>query len=261
VDAFDADVLIYAAVPGHPLGKQVAALFRSAAPPQTAGLGSVLLLPEVLSRPLRGGAVDEVRILAALLARLDLRPVDRATAELATALSSRYRLKAADATHLATAVGMGADRFITNNKRDFPPTITEIQVTYPADLPGPADGDTSTVQGMLAELVRRGGDPVREAEAALREMGYAPAVPERRGDGPRQVYLGWADPARDYTRGKFTVSLDCRTVWFSQEDDKRAVRDMPGAYTTGSYVAFRLSAPNGVVHAMTAARTLKRRNP
>jgi hypothetical protein len=57
-----------------------------------------------------------------------------ATAELATALSGRYRLKAADATHLATAVGMGADRFITSNKRDFPLTITEVQVTYPADL-------------------------------------------------------------------------------------------------------------------------------
>jgi predicted nucleic acid-binding protein len=133
VDAFDADVVIYAAVPGHPLGEQVAALFRSAAP-ATAGLGSILLLAEVLGRPLRDGAVNEVRILAALLARLDLRPVDRATAELATALSGRYRLKAADATHLATAVGMGADRFITNNKRDFPPTITEVQVTYPADL-------------------------------------------------------------------------------------------------------------------------------
>jgi predicted nucleic acid-binding protein len=69
-----------------------------------------------------------------MLAGLDLRPVDRGTAELATALSSRYRLEAADATHLATAVGMGADRFITTNKRDFPPTITEVQVTYPADL-------------------------------------------------------------------------------------------------------------------------------
>jgi predicted nucleic acid-binding protein len=107
-DAFDADVLIYAAVPGHPLGEQVAALFRSAVPASMAGIGSVLLLPEVLSRPLRDGATAEVRILAALLARLDLRPVDRATAELATALSSRYRLKAADATHLATAVGTGA---------------------------------------------------------------------------------------------------------------------------------------------------------
>ncbi len=52
------------------------------------------------------------------------------------ALASRYRLNAADATHLATAVSMGADRFVTNNQRDFPAThtITEINVTYPADL-------------------------------------------------------------------------------------------------------------------------------
>jgi len=139
-DAFDSDALIYAAVPGHPLGQRVAALFqsaelRSAAAGTIAGTGSVLLLPEVLGRPLRDGATDEIRILAGLLARLDLRPVDRATAELATALSSRYRLKAADATHLATAVGMGADRFITNNKRDFGRDIKEIDVTYPDALP------------------------------------------------------------------------------------------------------------------------------
>ena len=135
---FDSDALIYAAVPGHPLGQRVAALFRSADPGTIAGTGSVLLLPEVLGRPLRDGGTDEIRVLAGLLARLDLRPVDRATAELATALSSRYRLKAADATHLATAVGMGADRFITNNKRDFGRDIKEIDVTYPDALPDPA---------------------------------------------------------------------------------------------------------------------------
>ena len=138
MDCFDADVLIYAAVPGHPLGQRVTALFRRAGHGAFAGAGSVLLLPEVLSRPLRDGTPDEVRILVGLLARLDLRPVDRATAELATALAGSYRLRAADATHLATAVGLGADRFITNNQRDFPYTISETQITYPADLPDPA---------------------------------------------------------------------------------------------------------------------------
>jgi predicted nucleic acid-binding protein len=137
MDCFDADALIYAAIPGHPLGQRVAALFSSTGPRALAGAGSVLLLPEVLSKPLRDGTPSEVRTLAGLLARLDLRPVDRATAELATALSSRYRLRAADATHLATAVGLGADRFITNNQRDFPATMTEVRITYPADLPGP----------------------------------------------------------------------------------------------------------------------------
>jgi len=139
VDAFDSDVLIYAAVPNHPLGRRILPMFPARAlgradPP--AGVGSLLLLPEVLGKPLRDGATDEVRFLSGLLGRLDLRPLDRMTAEIAAALCSTYRLRAADAVHLATAVGAGANRFITNNQRDFPTTITEIEVTYPADLPG-----------------------------------------------------------------------------------------------------------------------------
>jgi len=139
VDCFDADALIYAAVPGHPLGRRVAALFAAAGTGVLAGAGSVLLLPEVLGKPLRDGAAGEVRALAGLLARLDLLPVDRATAELATALAGRYRLRAADAAHLATAVALGADRFITSNERDFPADIAEIHITYPADLPDHPD--------------------------------------------------------------------------------------------------------------------------
>jgi predicted nucleic acid-binding protein len=138
MDAFDADVLIYAGVPGHPLGRRVAAMIGSASAVAPVGVGSVLLLPEVLGKPLRDGAAGEIRILAGLLARLDLRPVDLATAELAASLSARYKLKAVDATHLATAVAVGADRFITNNQRDFPQTITEVDITYPADLTDPA---------------------------------------------------------------------------------------------------------------------------
>jgi len=138
MDAFDADVLIYAAVPGHELGRRVRALF----PPEpvettgvVAGIGSVLLLPEILARPLRDRATDELAELGALLGRLDLRPTDAATAELATALAATYRLRATDAVHLATAVGAGADRFVTNNMQDFARTITEIDITYPSDLP------------------------------------------------------------------------------------------------------------------------------
>jgi predicted nucleic acid-binding protein len=137
VDAFDADVLIYAAVADHPLGTRVRALF----PVQpvegagaVAGIGSVLLLPELLTKPLREGAIDELNELSALLGRLDLRPVDEATADLATALGAAYGLRAADAVHLATAINAGADRFITNDSTDFPKTITEIDVTYPVDL-------------------------------------------------------------------------------------------------------------------------------
>ena len=75
--------------------------------------------------------------LAALLARVELRPVDEAVAELAAALGAAHGLRAADAVHLATAVAAGADRFITNNSSDLTKAITEIDVTYPDELPEP----------------------------------------------------------------------------------------------------------------------------
>ncbi|MFT4166092.1 MAG: PIN domain-containing protein [Microlunatus sp.] len=132
--AFDADVLIYAAVDGHPLGTRVAALFESQpdADSPAVGIGSVLLLTEVLAKPLRDDPdSDEAATLISLLSRLDLRPLDDATARLSLALAVAYGLRAADACHLATAVGSGADRFITNNRRDFPQTIAEIDIVYP----------------------------------------------------------------------------------------------------------------------------------
>jgi predicted nucleic acid-binding protein len=44
-------------------------------------------------------------------------------------------IAAADAVHLATAVQVGADRFVTNNVNDFPVGIAEIDATYLRDLP------------------------------------------------------------------------------------------------------------------------------
>ncbi len=136
LDAFDADVLVYAAVVDHPLGQRVRALFeQAAARGSLAGVGSVLLIPELLAKSMRDGADDELQALGALLARLDLRPTDAHTARLAAALAASYRLRAADAVHLATAVNAGATRFLTNNSKDFPVSISEIDVVYPADLP------------------------------------------------------------------------------------------------------------------------------
>jgi len=138
LDAFDADVLIYAAVPGHDLGRRVRALFR-AEPDQSTGpivgIGSVLLLPEVLMKPTRAHAQEELVALGSLLGRLELLSTDHATVELAVALGASYGLRAVDAVHLATAVAAEADRFLTNNRSDFPKSITEIDVTYPEDLP------------------------------------------------------------------------------------------------------------------------------
>ena len=140
MDAFDADVLIYASIPGHPLGRRVAALFPAApvgSAARRAGVGSVLLVPELLSKPLRDGDTAAVTTLSGFLARLDLRPADQAVAARAAVLGAQYRLRAADATHLATAVRMGARRFITNNSRDFGQSVGEIEITFPADLPDP----------------------------------------------------------------------------------------------------------------------------
>ena len=140
MNAFDADVLIYAAVPDHPLGRRVRALFPSeptAVTGASAGIGSVLLIPELLTKPLRDNMQSELEALTILLARLALRPTDEAVAQLAAALGAAYGLGAADAVHLATAVSAGADRFITNNSSDFTRAITEIDVIYPQDLPEP----------------------------------------------------------------------------------------------------------------------------
>ena len=140
MDSFDADVLIYAAVADHELGRRVRALFPvQPTEGSGTGIGSVLLVPELLTKPLRENADDEFNELSALLGRLDLLPTDEATAELATALGATYGLRPADAVHLATAVGAGADRFITNNRSDFPKSITEIDVIYPDELGEPVD--------------------------------------------------------------------------------------------------------------------------
>ncbi len=132
MDAFDADCLIYAAADRHPLGVRVAALLDAQPPRAGVNVGSTVLIPELLSKPIREERADEIRQLTFVLSRLELRPVDRSVASLAAVLGARYRLRAADAIHLSTAVAMGADRFITNNRRDFDrELVVEIDITYP----------------------------------------------------------------------------------------------------------------------------------
>jgi predicted nucleic acid-binding protein len=140
VDAFDADVLIYAASPSHELGRRIAQLFvAEPAPdvgdPAPVGVGSVLLLPELLIHPTRHAATTQRARLLHLLARLDLLPVTEHVAALAVVLGAKYGLKPIDAVHLATAVDAGCDRFITNNIRDFDSArIDEIEIVTPATL-------------------------------------------------------------------------------------------------------------------------------
>lgn len=132
VTAFDSDVLIYAIQKGHPLGAPVAAHIHSS---DTIPVGSLILVPEVLTKPRRESPQsDETAALGRLISRIDLRPLDKATAQLSLDLAVAYKLRAADAAHLATAVMAGADYFLTNNREDFPKSIQEIEIIYPEDL-------------------------------------------------------------------------------------------------------------------------------
>ena len=132
MDAFDADVLIRAAQ-GLPDAAPVRRRFYSVPEGQLVGTGSIQLLPEVLSHPLRHGNLDEYEELENYLARLRLAPVDTPTARLSMALRARYGLRTVDATHLATAIIMDASRFVTNNHRDFR-GIREIEVVGPNEV-------------------------------------------------------------------------------------------------------------------------------
>jgi predicted nucleic acid-binding protein len=130
VDAFDADVLIYAAAEGHELGSRVLPLLLT----DEVRVGSTMLLPELLAKPLRDGQEDEVIALGELLGTLSLLPCTETVGELAAVLAAQYGLRPMDAVHLATAVDAGADRFITNNSRDFDSRIVEIDVVRPGQL-------------------------------------------------------------------------------------------------------------------------------
>ena len=132
MDSFDADVLIYAGR-GDPRGEAVLALFDRAE--EVIGVGSTLLIPELLVKPIRVHDNEEREALVSLLGRLELIATDRRIADLAVTVGVKYGLKALDAVHLATAISTGADRFITNNRRDFDAVaIDEIDVVRPDQL-------------------------------------------------------------------------------------------------------------------------------
>jgi predicted nucleic acid-binding protein len=130
LNAFDTDCLIYAAEPGHALGVGALRLVEGDEP----AIGSVMLVPELLIKPARNDQMGGRERLSELLARLHLIDVDNRIAEASVLLGAKYGLRSIDSVHLATAVVAGADRFITNNRRDFTAAVTEVDVVYPSDL-------------------------------------------------------------------------------------------------------------------------------
>jgi predicted nucleic acid-binding protein len=129
VDAFDADVLIYVAS-YDPRGDDVARLIDRPDSKDNC-LGSVVLFSEVIGLPVdRVNAVEQSRLIE-ILGALDLKNVEIETAQLAAVMRAKYRLDTPDALHLATAVLWGAERFHTNNRKDFAQRIDEIEIVFP----------------------------------------------------------------------------------------------------------------------------------
>ena len=127
-DAFDADVLIYASL-GDPRAARALRALTSSEP----AIGSILLMPETLTKPTRRGDQADILAVADLLIRIELKPVDEEIASAAVTLGAKYGLRTADAVHLATAVIWGADRFHTNNRKDFGAVTDEIEVIFGVD--------------------------------------------------------------------------------------------------------------------------------
>lgn len=83
-------------------------------------VSSTLSLIEVLIQPYRKERRDIAALYRGLLTQypnLDLRPVDRETAELAAAIRARYEATTPDSVQIATALQQGASAFITNDKQ------------------------------------------------------------------------------------------------------------------------------------------------
>ena len=130
VVAVDADVVIYSAAADHPWAERITALFSD--PRRWRLVGSTILVPELLIRPTRGADENELDGLLDRIARIELVAADERVCTLAAAIGATYGLRAADAVHLATAIGVGADAFLTNNRKDFKPdAIEEIRIVYP----------------------------------------------------------------------------------------------------------------------------------
>ncbi|MFI5428005.1 type II toxin-antitoxin system VapC family toxin [Aeromicrobium sp. UC242_57] len=128
MDAFDTDVLIYASV-GDPRGQILVEAHESRSG-DISGVGSTLILSEALAL---GPATPSALRVHELIASLQLVPVDARIATIGAALRAKYHLKTPDALHLATAIAVGADRFVTGNRRDFD-RIGEIDIVHPDGL-------------------------------------------------------------------------------------------------------------------------------
>ncbi len=95
-------------------------LFRAVENGLVRAVTSVITLMEVLVKPISEGnvkAAEEYRILLSTFPNLSLRTIDYNVASRAAGLRAIYRIGAADALQLSTAIEEGASAFVTNDER------------------------------------------------------------------------------------------------------------------------------------------------
>jgi predicted nucleic acid-binding protein len=114
----DTPVLIYT-LENHqdyyPLLKQLWAKFENN---QVSITSSELIITEALVSPLRSENMVSIANYEQIIfhAGINLIPIDRSILLAATKLRVKYKLKTPDAIHAATALSIGCNRFITNDK-------------------------------------------------------------------------------------------------------------------------------------------------
>ncbi|UFJ40383.1 type II toxin-antitoxin system VapC family toxin [Brevibacillus humidisoli] len=118
--AIDTNALIYL-MEKHPLYhdpcKEVFSLIEKG---HLVGITSVLLLTEVLTKPLKDNNEGLVRAYKAVIStfpNLVIKQIDKQTSVLAAELRAKYGVKTPDALFLATAIMENADVFVTNDVR------------------------------------------------------------------------------------------------------------------------------------------------
>jgi len=125
----DAAPLVYYVEENPTYVKRMDAIIEQIEKLPIQAFSSVLLVPEVLMLPTRLGKTELVKDYKAILfnsQQFQLISVSLQTAVRATDLRAKYNLRTPDAIHMATALELGCELFLTNDnglKR-----VSEIQV-------------------------------------------------------------------------------------------------------------------------------------
>jgi len=118
--AIDTNLFIYL-MEKHPVYFNIAIeVFQQIEKGQVFGITSILVLTEVLTKPLKDGNENLVRSYRAAIStfpNLSARNIDFSISTTAAELRAKYGFKTPDAIFIATAIESGADAFITNDIR------------------------------------------------------------------------------------------------------------------------------------------------